>query len=114
MEIEAKLTLDAADSLIPESRGKRRRGAEVKGSNLSGTSSDELQAESRPYESESTRHHEGLPLYPFVFAQVHSSLLFIRSHLPPSQLDRRFFRFRFPQFMTSIPYKGETHFFFNE
>lgn len=107
MEIE-KGTLDAEDSLIVESKGKRRRGAEVKCSNLSGISSDELQAESRAYESESTRHHKGLPLYPFRLAQLHSSILFFRSCLPTSQLSR----FPFPQFITSILYTSETHFSF--
>lgn len=65
--------------------GPRRRGAGVKGPNVESTSSNELGAESRADEAQSSGHHERLPLYAFIDAQMHLPLplllLLLRSWL---------------------------------
>jgi hypothetical protein len=70
MEMEDR-TLDAVDTVVFELLGPRRCRSEVKGSDLASASSHELQAESGTHKPQPTGHHEGVPLYAFVLAQVH-------------------------------------------
>jgi hypothetical protein len=64
-------TLDAVDTVLFEAVRPRRCCSEVKGSDQASASSYELQAKSGPDEPQPTGHHEGVPLYALVLAQLH-------------------------------------------
>lgn len=90
---EMKGTLYAVDSLEFKKMRPRRRLAEVKGTNLLSTSSNEFQAESRSYESKSTGHYEALPLNSFILAQVHfSSSSYLQFHTLANVICMRIFK----------------------